>query len=512
MTVYTPQNTDGPRVGGWMSHYVRQTIGRFAGKPLTPEWWQQMFLDAVYEYDPATGRRIYTDAVLCTPKKNGKSTFGAGLGLYGLCADYEQGPECYVAASRLPQAKVIHNQAKAMVEASPGLRDWLKPWQHHIACPDNNGIFRVLPADAKGIHGVNPFYSLIDEKWAHPNQDLIAALAGGTGAREEPLTVTFTTVGHELDSPFGEDYKRALRCPDIEEHLDGFLLVCRDREAGFIAFIFAPPFDHEALLNGNVFTPTVDLEDPEVWEKVNPASWITEKYLRQRRANTRVEDFRRFHLNAWTESEEFWLPAGAWDACRVDDLEIEDDRKAYIGVDMGGKRDAAAVIVCAPDDRDGEPPWLDIEAHIIESPEGDEKVDPAVVRNVIRAVCARLDVQEIAYDPWRFEESAQTLADDPALDGVEIVEFPQTNTRMAPASQRLYDVILALRLRHDGHTKLASHIAGAKTTETDTGWRLTKRKATTFCDGAIGTVMAVARAEAQESHESKYEEEDPLVL
>ena len=55
-------------------------------------------------------------------------------------------------------------------------------------------------------------------------------------------------------------------------------------------------------------------------------------------------------------------------------------------------------------------------------------------------------IREIDYDPWSFRESAEMLAEM----GLPMVEYDQGNARMAPASERIYELIRERRIVHDG--------------------------------------------------------------
>ena len=57
-----------------------------------------------------------------------------------------------------------------------------------------------------------------------------------------------------------------------------------------------------------------------------------------------------------------------------------------------------------------------------------------------------------------------------------MVDFPQSNERMAPASEALYEAINGTKLVHNGDPVLAAHVLSGITTESERGWRLTKRK------------------------------------
>jgi phage terminase large subunit-like protein len=56
------------------------------------------------------------------PRKNGKSTLSAGIALYLLVADGEQGAEVHSATTARDQARIVFDEAKRMVSSSPALK------------------------------------------------------------------------------------------------------------------------------------------------------------------------------------------------------------------------------------------------------------------------------------------------------------------------------------------------------------------------------------------------------
>ena len=54
--------TGGPHFAAYCERYIRHTKGRWAGRPLVYEPWQQEFWWEALEFDPATGLRIYESA------------------------------------------------------------------------------------------------------------------------------------------------------------------------------------------------------------------------------------------------------------------------------------------------------------------------------------------------------------------------------------------------------------------------------------------------------------------
>jgi phage terminase large subunit-like protein len=100
-------------------------------------------------------------------------------------------------------------------------------------------------------------------------------------------------------------------------------------------------------------------------------------------------------------------------------------------------------------------------------------------------------VEECCYDPWSFERSAQLLADE----GLQMVEFPQNNERMVPASQLLYEAVQTRKVVHAGDPEFGSHINAGTAKETPRGWRVDKNpKVRQPVDALDALVMAYSRA------------------
>ena len=457
----------GARVSKFATDWIVQTKGRWAGKPMHVESWERDFFNELFlVYDD--GERVYHEALVGVARKNGKSTIASVLGLHGLLSADFPSPEVYAAAASRDQARIVFDQACAFIEASPRLRDWLKPTRNVITCKANNGIFRVLSSDAPLQYGLNPYLVIIDELWAHPSPELYYALTTGQLAQLSPLIVSITTAGFDRDSICYHLYRRGR---DLQR--EGGLKAMR--ETGFLFRWF------EAA-------PEADWRSTDAWKAANPASWIREADL-QREADRLPESvFRRLHLNQWTETENAWIKPHEWDVCRGE-VKLDFSKPIIaMGIDVGIKRDSAAIT------------WgqwhgdqLHIGAEIMLPEEQGESFGIADVRARLaaRARDHEAGVTEIAYDPWSFRESAEILAED----GLPMVEFPQNAARMAPASEQLYELVVGKRLVHDGADDLRDQVLAAVIAPTERGgWRISKRKSLERIDAAVSLAMTADRA------------------
>ena len=93
-----------------------------------------------------------------------------------------------------------------------------------------------------------------------------------------------------------------------------------------------------------------------------------------------------------------------------------------------------------------------------------------------------------------------------------MVEYPQHDSRMIPASQNLYQMVAEGRIAHDGDPTLKRHVENAVADQKPRGWRLTKPKGSRKkIDAAIALAIAAHRAQTAAPPEpSVYEAESLL--
>ncbi len=98
---------DAQRAVDFFAKRLRHVEGLWAGHPFLLEPWQHDIVWNVFGWKRDDGRRRYTTVYVEIPRKNGKSTFGAGLALKLLTADGEFGAQVYGAAEDRDQATIV---------------------------------------------------------------------------------------------------------------------------------------------------------------------------------------------------------------------------------------------------------------------------------------------------------------------------------------------------------------------------------------------------------------------
>lgn len=488
-TVTTSGPTAGPRVARFIEEFL--TLGgSFLGQPFKLLPFQRDLLDDIYRLD-ADGNRLRRLYVLGLPRKNGKSQLGAAIALYHLVADTaDAAPQVISAAGDRKQARLVFDEARRMVQASPELRAVCTVHRDVITCHRNGGTYRAVSADAGLQQGLNPTAVIFDELHIFKNGELFQALTLGSAARKSPLFLVISTAGYDLESPLGKLYSMGLRT-------DGHRMNGTPRKGENV----------DPSLGMTWYGPEpgedVDPGSPEAWERFNP-SWplLNAQEFGSAFRTTPESAFIRYRLNGWTSSESSWLPHGVWDGLYVPDRNIGEREEVVLGFDGAWKGDSTGLVAIALEDFHHEV------LGVWEAPPHDPmwRTPATEVEDTIRAAIDFYSVREVTADPWRFEQSLLKLQDE----GAPIVEFPTNSlARIIPATQAFYEACMDGTLSHDGNPVLARHIGNAVLREDARGSRITKvnRSSHLHIDLAVAAVIGHHRAKVWREEEPPGEPE-----
>ena len=99
---------------------LKHTKGPDAGKPIILEPFQVLLLCGIYGFRHKKDheKRMTTDVIVFIPRKAGKSTLTAVIGLYELAFN-EAGAEVFTLATNREQATIVFDAARSMVESMP---------------------------------------------------------------------------------------------------------------------------------------------------------------------------------------------------------------------------------------------------------------------------------------------------------------------------------------------------------------------------------------------------------
>lgn len=485
---------------------------QFAGKLLELSDWQCFIVTTVFGWVDENGNRRFKTVYIEVPRKNGKSTMTAPIGLYCMAADSEPGADVYSAATTRDQAKIIWQDAKAMVDKSANLRNALgvATSVHSIYQLSTSSKFLPLSRDQQGnLDGLNVHCGLIDELHAHKSRDVWDVIETATGARSQPLIWTITTAGSN----------RAGICYEQRSYVIKILSRVHDDETYF----------------GIIYTIDKgdDPFDPKSWEKANPNYGVSvspedlqRKAVKARQMAAALNNFLTKHLNVWVNSDSPWMNMTAWDECHDTEMEEEDfyGMECVLACDLATKTDIAPKVrvfkksITQPKEAsaDGEAGQTETVDHYyvfanfylpeeaVEdgrnsqysgwAREGYLKVTPgsvtdfSVIEDDIKEDASIFHVLNSGFDPWQASYLIQRLQ----LDKLPVLEYRQTVQNMSMPMKELEALVLQKRIHHNGNPVLAWMISNV-VCHVDAKENIYPRKEAPAnkIDGAVALIMAI---------------------
>ena len=508
-----------PDAGEKVLRFFRKCLkfvrGPKAGEPFHMEPWQEDTVKILFGWRRPDGYRRFRQAFIFVPRKNGKSTWIAGIANYLLYADDEAGAECYCAASDREQASLVFGTAATMVEKAPSLlkRSRVRRSQKRIIHKDS--FLRAIPANEGGSHGFDAHAIVGDELHAWPGREFFDVLQTSTGARMQPLELYITTAGYDKETVCYQQYKYAKDVRDGNRDDRTFL-----------------PVIYEA-------DETDDWQDPEVWAKANPnlgislnTDYIQQKYQKALAEPSFENTFRRLHLNQWTSQETRWLQMHRWRACGVSDG-FNPEGPVYGGLDLSSTTDISAWVKLhkqgdgykiighyfLPEGRLDElskrdnVPYRQWEKQGWLTATPGETIDYGFIHQKVLGDVEQFDIQLIGYDPWNAEYTRKILED---INGIPMCKVRQGYGSLSEPSKKLEKAVIAGELdwSNDPVMEWMAENAEVKTDESANIKPVKpKHGSSKKIDGIVAAVMAIhAQIVAEENMPSIYNEGESLVL
>ena len=471
----------------------------WAGKPFELLPWEEQFIREFFGIQVLDDhgewvryRRFGYDEI---PKKNGKTEFNAGLGLYFLLGDGESRPHVAIFAVDKINADILYQCAKYMVEHTAMSEPEHRPM---VYCRDSvreirtrfGGLMKVYSSDAEGKHGYSFSAILCDEIHAWrgvAGHRLWTVLTQGTdAARRQQAVLVMTTAGDDPDRTsigweLHEKCRKLLawRRGEPEEPLDG-----DDPQ-------WLPTMYGISVLTGDdpERIAKLDIYDEALWRTCNPSYGVT-LMPRQFRAEARAarqseaaeRSFRWLRLNQWIATKDIgWLPLTLYDktqwggtgtkAERAEAVASLRGKICYGGLDLSTTTDLPAMTLLFPPQegletavaifaawrpRDGvleaeqrdHVPYRDWErAGFLSLCEGDI-VDFSQVEDEAAEAAELFDLRMLGVDPYL----SRTLTQRLSARGLHVVEIPQTMLSLSPAMKELERMIRAHEMLHIHNT------------------------------------------------------------
>lgn len=496
----------------FFSDFLCHTEGEWAGKPFVlADWQRDRLIRPIFGWKQADGSRLIRMVWLEVPRKNGKTELAAGISLLALLGDGEQGGQVYSMAVDKDQAKIVFNKAGIMVGYSKPLSDLISVLKTSLFVPELMAAFKPLASGAGGKHGFSPSAAIGDEvhEWTDGG-DLADVVHKGTGARRQPLEIFITTAGVTGVGYAWEMHELAVA---VEK---GDVI-----DPSFLPVLFAMPEE-------------MDWRTEAAWRAANPnfgvspkAQYIAREAEKAARSPLAENNFKRFHLNMWTEQITRWLPmesseyGGGWNDCTRDPADkflwqkLFDElagEECWGGLDLSLTNDLtsvcwhfkptptrprqtflwrfwlpeAAVAKAALPRRKRYEQFADMGALTVT---GGNVTDFGLVRAQIVADAKAFDVRWLGIDRYNAAQLATELKDQ---DGIEVQYFGQGFLSMSSPTQSFERLVTAPGEMEHGNNPVAAWMARNAVVDRDAAGNIkpTKAKASDKIDGIVAAIMA----------------------
>ena len=441
---------------------LKHTKGADAGKPLILEPWQILAICSIYGFRSKKDhtKRMVTDVIIFIPRKAGKSTFTAGIGLYELQFG-EAGSEVFTLATSREQATIVFDASKGFIENMPNeVKNVFELSKYEIKkTGDNQSTYRALSRDnKKSGDGKAPSCCLIDEAAAIVDRNSIEVLHSGMVARKNPLRIYITTASFTKDTKFYEDMQA------FENMLDG---EAKDNPHWF------------GLLYG--LDPQDDWRDPTTWAKANPMhgisiyqSAIEERCEQAKLKPAALNEFLCKTLNVYVSANDAWIDRQWWDDS-VGTQPKEDPSDVFIGFDLAATRDLNAVCTLKryaednffaefkfflPEDGLKLVPthYRDIfdqavKSGILHITQGNV-MDDREISEYIKNQASIYNVKEVGYDAYNAASLIARLNET----GIPVKKVGQGMAVLSNPSKHTEKLIMSHAIRHDGNPFLGWQI------------------------------------------------------
>lgn len=250
--------------------------------------WQHFTVGSIFGWvHKDTGIRRFKEALIFVGRKNGKTTKISGVSLYGVSKDNENGAEIHLLANSMKQARLLFDESKAMIKASPLLKKKFRTLRDAIHFDKTVSKIEPQASDSERLDGLNTHIGVFDEIHEYKDYKLINVIKNSRQSRRQPLLIYITTAGYQLDGPLVAYYEQAV---DV---LNGDI---KDERT----FYYIAELDDET-----------EFDKPKMWIKANPNMHVSinlndmiEDWEKAKRTPAERNDFITKRFNIFVDSSE----------------------------------------------------------------------------------------------------------------------------------------------------------------------------------------------------------------
>ena len=313
--------------------FCRHNKGKLAPGPFKLSLWEKAFISCLYGIVDETGKRVFREVALFVGRKCGKTLIASAIMVYETYVDGEFGSEIYCVAPKLDQTDLVFSAWEFTKDANPDLQKRTRKRKTDYIVDETNTTIKKIAFNEKKADGYSPMLTVADEMSSWPaarGLKQYEVMASGTGAREEPITLSISSGGYVNDGIYDELFKRGTR------------------------FLLGESKDRRLL---PVF---YTIDDPEKWDDINelnksipglgvsvPVQFILDEIDVARESLSKKVEFLTKYCCLKQSSSLAWLPAQLVNDASGPALRLEDFKGSYCvgGIDLSQTRDLTACTV-----------------------------------------------------------------------------------------------------------------------------------------------------------------------
>lgn len=486
------------RAINFIERFVKHNKGPLAPGPLLLALWQKAALSLIYGIVDEEGKRIFREVFLVVGRKCGKTLLAAGIMAFESFYDGEFGSEIYCVAPKLDQSDLVYSAWEFTKDKNPDFLKRTKKRKTDYLLPATNTTVKKIAFNEKKADGYNPMLTVADEMSSWPAARGLRqyeVMVSGTGAREQPLTLSISSSGYVDGGIYDELFKRGTR-----------FLLGDSREKRLLPILYT-------------------IDDISKWDDINELrkslpglgisvknQFILDQIDTANESLSKRSEFLTKYCNIKQNSSAAWLSVQDVEACCGEELKPEDFRGSYAvgGIDLSQTRDLTSCCIVIEKggqlyvlskfflpaekieeatQRDGVPYSAYITRGILQ-PSGDNFIDYHDCEAWFRQMVEEYEIfpLQTGYDRY----SAQYLVQDMSAYGFRMDDVYQGDN-LWPCIQELEGIIKDGRLHIGNNDLLKMHLLNSAikmNTERGRG-RLVKVNPSLHIDGTAALLDAM---------------------
>lgn len=319
----------------FIEKFCRHNKGKLAPGRFILSLWEKAAISLIFGIVDERGKRQFKEVALFVGRKCGKTLLAAAIIAYVAYVDGEFGSEIYCVAPKLDQSDLVFSAFEFTKDKNPELAKRIRKRKSDYIIDATNTTIKKIAFNEKKSDGYNPMLTVGDEMSSWPaarGLKQYEVMVSGTGAREEPITLSVSSGGYVSDGPYDELFKRGTR-----------VLLGESSEKHLLPIFYM-------------------IDDVEKWDDINElhkslpgigtsirVQTILEQIDIARESLSKKAEFLTKFCNIKQNSTQAWLPARLVESAYGDHLDLNDFRENYCvgGIDLSQTRDltAASVII-----------------------------------------------------------------------------------------------------------------------------------------------------------------------